>query len=344
MSSHNNAEHESRTMSLPVRGVRDTFLHENQTNWDALSSLAKKAKGRVERLQPNEVIHLSSLYRSAVADLAFARRQFPGDPFVADLERRIYPARALIYDRPRSGFSVARFYRERYWVLVRERKWILILSILLMAVPAALVFIWALRDPDRAASLLGGRFSGGRTSWADQGYSSGEQSSIATSIFINNIRVSFFAYAAGILFGFGTAYLLVFNGALLGLVAGLATNDGHGDVAFTLIVAHGILELSVIAVTAMAGLRMGMALAKPGLEPRRVILQREAKSGVEIVVGTIPFFILAGLIEGFFTPAGFGPIWAAAVGIFFGFGYWIMVIFRGRARASTYARVATSAS
>jgi uncharacterized membrane protein SpoIIM required for sporulation len=316
-------------------GIRESFAAERTADWEKLGVLTKKAKGRVERLGPNEVVQAGNLYRTLTADLAYARRQFPGDPLLRQLEQQVHPARSLVYDRARSGFSVRSFYRDRYWKLIHRRSRLVALSILLMAVPAVLVFLWALRDPDRAATLLGERFSGGRTSWADQGYSATEQSAVATAIFVNNIRVSFLAYASGILFGFGTAYLLVFNGALLGIVAGLSTADQHGSVAFTLIVAHGILELSVIAIAAAAGLGMGKALASPGLETRRVVLRREAAAGVEIVLGTVPFFILAGLVEGFFTPAGFGPIWAGVVGVVFGGGYWVLVVLRGRERAAT---------
>ena len=50
---------------------------------------------------------------------------------------------------------------------------------------------------------------------------------------------------------------------------------------------------------------------------------------VEVVLGTMPFFVLAGLIEGFFTPAGFGPVWAGVVGTFFGGAYWLLLWWRG---------------
>jgi uncharacterized membrane protein SpoIIM required for sporulation len=155
---------------------------------------------------------------------------------------------------------------------------------------------------------------------------------VASEIFTNNIKVSFLAFASGITLCLGTGWLLIFNGALLGLVAGTSTAQGHGDVAFTLIVAHGILELSVIMVTSVAGMRMGWAIIEPGRRTRAMALRDEAIAAVEIVLGTIPFFVLAGLIEGFFTPAGFGPMWAGAVGVVVGGAYWVTAVVRSRSR------------
>ncbi len=313
-----------------VMTLRSEFLASRTPGWDELDVLVKRGSSR----RCDELRRLGTLYRAVAADLAYARREFPSDPMLQRLEQTLLHARAVVYPREPSHFSVREFYRTRYWRLIAERPWHLAASVAMLVVPTIAVFLWALKDPDRASTLLGTRFEGGRESWGDQGYSGSQQSSIAASIFVNNIRVSFLAFAAGITAGLATAYLLFFNGALLGMVAGLSTTQGHGDVAFTLIYAHGFLELSIIAVTAAAGMRMGWAIVDPGLLPRRVALRDASVRAVEVVIGTVPFFVLAGLIEGFFTPAGFGPIWAGLVGTIFGGSYWALVAWRGRSRAT----------
>ena len=312
-----------------ARTLRAEFLATRASRWEELDALVKRGSSR----RSEEFRRLGTLYRAVAGDLAYARREFPSDPILHRLEHSLLNARAVVYPREPSRFSIREFYRTRYWRLVAERPGHLTASMAMLLVPAIGVFLWTLKDPDRASTLLGTRFEGGRESWGDMGYSASQQSSIAASIFVNNIRVSFLAFAAGITAGLGSAYLLFFNGALLGMVAGLSTHQGHGDVAFTLIFAHGFLELSIIAVTAAAGMRMGWAIVDPGLLPRRIALRDASVRAVEIVIGTVPFFVLAGLIEGFFTPAGFGPVWSGIVGTFFGVGYWALVVWRGRSRA-----------
>lgn len=318
-----------------MASARDKFVEFRAEQWNELRALIAKAKGSPKKLKETELLLLGDRYRSATSDLAMARRRFPGDPIVRDLADLVARSRGLVYDRAPRTFSLKHFVTTRYWQRIRERPRLLAVSTLLLVVPGIVVFIWALKDPQGVVRAMGDRFSAGRESYDDLGYSAGQQGAIATNIFINNIRVSFLAFAMGLTCCIGTVGLLIFNGALLGVVAGLATTAGHGDVAFTLVVAHGVLELSIIVVAATAGMRMGWALIDPGLRTRGAALREEALAAIEIVIGTVPLFILAGLIEGFFTPAGFGPVWAGAVGLFFGGGYWALVWILGRDRAAT---------
>ena len=325
--------------AVPVQAEisnRDSFIASHEARWTELTALTT---GNTNARSPADLRRLGTLYRATSADLALARRQFPNDPLLARLETLLGPARSAIYRRSPRRFSLREFYSRTYWQRLLERPGLLAAGTALLVVPTLAMFVWALRDPERAATMLGGRFSNGRTSWGDQGYSAAQQTASATAIFTNNIQVSFLAFAAGITLCLGTGYLLVFNGVLLGLVAGASTAQGHGDVAFTLIVAHGVLELSVIVVTAVAGMRMGWAIVEPGKRSRARALRDEALAAVEIVLGTIPFFVLAGLVEGFFTPAGFGPVWAGVVGVTVGAAYWMVAVWRSRP-----ARLAVSSS
>jgi uncharacterized membrane protein SpoIIM required for sporulation len=320
--------------SSEVVNARQAFITRRQARWDELDALCAKASGKVTRLSEDELQTLGLRYRELSADLAIARRDYPNDPLLRQLESRMTPARSLIYDQPPRAFTAWHFLSRRYWQRVFERKWLLLAAVVLLMLPGVIVYFWTLKDPARVQTLYPDNNSF-RTSYDDLGFSGEEQIEFSSQIFINNIRVSLLAFAAGITFGVGTAWILISNGMLLGFVVGLAVSKGNGDVVFALISAHGVLELSIIAVTAMAGLRLGMALVRPGLTSRARALRREAVAAVEIVIGTIPWFVLAGLIEGFFTPAGFGPMWSGIVGFSVGAIYWALVFWRGRTRART---------
>ncbi len=327
--------------------LRAEFVAAGEPRWRELDELIAVAATprRKRQLTGAQIRRLGSLHRSVSADLAIARTSFVNDPIAAELERRVARSGPVLYDRPPPGIGLRTFATKTYWRLVAERPALLSVAALLMFVPAVVVCIWAALSPERANLLLGERFQG-RTSAADLGFSVGEQTKFASEIFINNIRVSLFAFALGITCCFGTAYLLVFNGVMLGVVAGTSIADGYGDVALALIVGHGVLELSIIVIAAMAGMRIGMAIVRPGNEPRRRVVMREAQSAVLIVLGTIPFFVLAGLVEGFFTPAGLGVVVATVVGVSLGAAYWALVWTLGRRplRRERYARVAEAAS
>lgn len=314
-------------------GTVDEFTATRSPVWDELDALVARARRDPARLGAEGVRTLGREYRAVVADLALARRRFPGTPVVGRLEQLVVRARALVYRTGAASQSVSDFVRRGFWRRVLERPLLLLVSALLLLTPAALAGYWAWRDPAPASGLVPSEFqrvTEPRPSGQDLGLPVDEQAAFSAEIFTNNIRVAILAFAAGITFGLGTAYVLISNGVILGAVAGLAVGAGNGRSFFELVVAHGVLELSCIVVAGLAGLRMGWALVDPGYRPRPVALREEARAAAELLVGVAALLVLAGLVEGFVTPSGLGL--AAVLGVGFGLGglFWALVFSLGR--------------
>jgi uncharacterized membrane protein SpoIIM required for sporulation len=310
----------------------ERFLRDRQNDWERLQAMVERAKGRPERLGGDGVLELGTLYRAAAADLALVRRQWPGDPVQARLEALVGRARHLVYDAPVRRGSLAEFFKTTYWRAVVERRAFVAVAAALLFVPMGLAVLWGVTDPAAASGMVPESFSRATMpTGGDLGMPVAEQAASASSIFTNNIRVTFFAFAGGVLAGLGTVFVLIYNGTVVGAVWGLAVDGGAALPFIELVTAHGVLELSCIVVTAAAGMRMGWALIEPGTERRGAALAAEARHGVEIVLGTMPWLVLAGLVEGFVTPAGPGVAGAVAVGFSLGAVYWALVWWRGRA-------------
>ena len=64
-----------------------------------------------------------------------------------------------------------------------------------------------------------------------------------------------------------------------------------------------MIELTAIFIAGGAGLLMGYKLFVPGQFSRGYQLKQQAKRSVQLLLGTIPLFVIAGIIEGFITPA-----------------------------------------
>jgi uncharacterized membrane protein SpoIIM required for sporulation len=318
-----------------VDDPRNVLLARRAEERRRLAELIGRAGTRPGRLASHELLEIGRIYRHVAADLAVLRRRFPGDPEILGHERLVTQAQSIVYAQPRRAFGPLAFFVRRYWQRVVQLRWHLATAAGLMVLSAVIAYLWARADPAAASRFF--PIGGMRTSWEDQGMSVGEQTTVSAEIFVNNIRVSFLAFALGITFGIGTVIVLVFNGAMLGTLTGLAVGAGNGTTLFTLVVAHGVLELSVIAVAAAAGMAMGWSMLVPGNVSRSRSLARSGRHAVEVVVGTVPWFILAGLIEGFITPNGFGPAVAGVVGVAAGGLYWGLVAWRGRLRAGDVA-------
>jgi uncharacterized membrane protein SpoIIM required for sporulation len=318
----------------------DAFLRERQDRWRELEELVRRARRRPERLGPDGVRRLGAMYRAAAADLALARRRFAGDPVVARLAALVGKARPLVYDTDRRAGSVGEFVSRGFWRRVRERPVLLLVAATLLFGPWALAGVWAARDPGAALAVAPEgfrRWSEPREREASP--STEESAAFASDIFTNNIRVSILAFAAGIAAGLGAAFVLLFNGVLLGVVSGLAVEAGNGRLLLEWVPAHGVLELSCIVVAGAAGLRMGWALVSPGHRRRGAALVAEARPAAEMVIGTSAWLVVAGLLEGFVSPSGAGLTTRIAVGLAAAGCFWALVAWRGRSPAPVVSAV-----
>jgi uncharacterized membrane protein SpoIIM required for sporulation len=321
----------------------DQFVSDRAPTWTELEALVDRAGGRPSRLGADGVRRLGECYRAAAADLALARRRFPGDPVIVRLERLVQRGRQGVYNAPSSRTGVWEFFANGYWRRVRERRVILAIAFLCLVVPTLLGGFWAWRDPGPASGLVPTKYqtvTQPRPAGNTLGLTVDQESSVASRIFTNNIGVTFFAFAGGLLLGLGTLYVLLQNGVLLGVVGGLAIGSGNGHSFFELVFAHGVLELSCIIVSGAAGLRLGWSIIDPGNRTRGEALREEARAAIEIVLGTAPWLVVAGLVEGFLTPSGTGLPTVIAVGFSLGAIYWGLVLWRGTPEPDDDVRVA----
>ncbi len=309
----------------------DRFEAERAASWGELDAALRQARDRPERLGPAGVRRLGELYRAAAADLAFARRRYPGDPLVARLEPLVLRGRAAVYGRTGRRQSVWQFMTRGYWTRLAERPWLVFWAWALLMGPGLLGFVWGLTDAPTAAGLMPAEFQGAADPPVEgRDFDAATASAFSAQVMFNNIQVTLLAFAGGIAFGLITVYALVFNGLILGVIAGLAIGAGNGVAFLRLISSHGPLEISCIVVGGLAGLRVGWALIRPGTLRRVTSLRREARPAVELAAGTAPWLVLCGFLEGFAT----GPELPVAVQAALGFSlfalFWGLVVWRGR--------------
>lgn len=321
----------------------DRFVAERGPDWNRLAALIEQARGRPERLEPDSLRLFGRLYRAAAADLALARRRWPAHPVSGRLSDLVGRSHSLVYDSEVRRGSLRHFATRGYWARIAERPVPLVVAAALLLLSGLLAGMWGMVDPDAATRFIPAEYRSiteERDDGGDLGLSAAEQAAFSSTVSTNNIRVSFLAFALGITGGIGTAWLLVFNGSFLGAVGGLAAEAGNGEPFVRLVAAHGALELSCIIVTGAAGLRMGWALTSPGNRSRGEALIAEARTAVEIVLGTAVWLAIAGLVEGFVTPRGLELPVALAVGFGLAAVYWALVWTRGRPSIVTVERAA----
>jgi uncharacterized membrane protein SpoIIM required for sporulation len=282
------------------------FIAARQPHWAELERLLERSEGNgLQQFDAEEIEALGRGYRQVVSDLAIARRDYPDDQLTVWLNGLAARAHLRLYRAPAGSWRrLGQFFWTDFARRFRAAGGYLGVSALLLFGPAVLAYVAALLSPTLRDALVPEQLrqlmESGRT-WTD--IEPGLRAGMATVIFTNNIQVAFIGFAGGVLFGLGTAYVLMSNGLMLGSLLGAAQFYGVAPLLWAFISPHGYLELTCIIIAGAAGLMLGDALLRPGLLPRREALARAARRAIELVVGAAPVLVVAGLIEGFVSPS-----------------------------------------
>jgi len=282
--------------------------------WDELAELVDERRRHPKAMDASRIDLLCVRYQQAAADLAVLRSREPRSPLLPRLNDLVVRAHAAVH--PSRGGSL-RALAGFLWIGYPRLVWDLRRPIVVCAslgIAITLVgFAWAMADPVSAAGFL-------PPSVRDAAYfkhdpiPAGLMGPEAAGIFTNNILVSFYAFGGGLTLGVLTLYIVYSNAMLLGVLSGVVTHDGFSSEYWSLILPHGLLELSAFAIAGGAGLAVSDAIVRARPEPRSVVLRRQgAKAGL-VAAGTVPLLVIAGLIEGFVTPSGLSIPVKLAVG------------------------------
>ena len=314
----------------------EQFLNRRRQAWTELEKLLEIARRGNYRLTPGQIDRLGQLYRAASSDLALAQRDFPGQDVTRYLNRLVSQAHAVVYrGRPLAWSRLRRFVTHGFPRAYRRNLPFTFAAGLMFVIPALLAG-WIVRTaPETAGWLLPPEIRQLESVMQEQELWTRipiEERPYASSFIMrNNIQVSFLAFGLGVLGGIFTLWVLVFNGLILGGITGLTGVYGLAFDLWTFVIGHGVIELSVIVMAGGAGLSLGWAMLRPGLLRRRDALEVAARRSVRLVAGAVPLLFLAGLIEGFLSPADTIPWWVKwGVGIMSGMGLYAYVLLSGK--------------
>jgi uncharacterized membrane protein SpoIIM required for sporulation len=287
------------------------FIRGRQNAWAQLQVFLEKAQRVSLARVPLEVFREgSSLYRQAVADLAYARMRYAGHPVVKELEQLVGRAHSILYQAERG--------RSRNWTEFWLKTWPLRMREAARPILVATGVFWAsavvgffltaqnpvlesffVSPPMRAAIQAKKLWTNSLTRVAP---------AAGSQIAANNIQVSLLTWGLGLTFGIGTIWLLVLNGIMLGAIAAACLRAGMLLPLSEFVIGHGSLELPAIWISGGAGLMMAEAMLFPGRYSRGVELRQKGRSSVQVMVGIVPMLLIAAAIEAFISPSNLpGP-------------------------------------
>lgn len=294
----------------------DELLRRRRPAWDELRERTTRARRQPRSLRAADIDALVDGYLRTSSDLAALRTRASEPALEAELTRLVAEASSVVYGTTsRSGNAVVRTITGQLPAAVWAMRLQIAIAAAVLIVPALLVGIFIATD-DRALPTLGDEEQ--LRAFVEEDfvdyYTDNPNPVFSALVGTNNIQVGILAFGAGVAGGLPTLYVLAFNGLNIGVAGGLIHAYGRPDIFWTSILPHGLLELSAIVVSGATGLRLGWSLLAPGDRTRAEALSEEGqRAAVVMLVGMVPAFVLAALIEGFVTPRTWP--WPVEIGI-----------------------------
>jgi len=281
------------------------WLEKRKPYWSRLEELVNQSSRGISALSHTELQELGLLYRQTASDLATVREDATNKQLALYLNHLLGRSHNLIYmgHKPRVS-GLVRFYRDTYPQIFRETLPQTLLALAIFAMMGVVSWIVTAHDPAFAHRVLGPEMMETieqRKMWTE---SIVTVKPIASSgIMTNNLSVTFTTFALGITAGLGTIYMMVLNGVLMGVIGAATWRAGMAVQLWSFVAPHGVLELPAIFIAGGAGLEIARGMLFPGLLPRKVSLGEAGGRAAKLLTGTIPMLVVAGLIEGFFSPS-----------------------------------------
>lgn len=277
-----------------------TFIRRNIEKWKATEKVVEQAA----KLSPDQ---LADAYTDLTADLSFAQTHFPNSRITIYLNNLASALHNTIYRNKREKWSrIITFWSQEVPHAMYNGRRELLTSFIIFVASVLIGVLSAANDANFVRLILGNSYVDMTLDNIARGepmavYSGASEVPMFLQITLNNIMVSFNCFAMGLLTSFGTGYMLLVNGIMIGAFQTFFYQHGLLWESTLAIWLHGTLEIWAIIVAGAAGLALGNGWLFPGTYSRIESFRRGAKKGLKMVVGTVPIFIMAGFIEGFIT-------------------------------------------
>jgi uncharacterized membrane protein SpoIIM required for sporulation len=298
---------------------QDEFVAERRLDWDELDRLIGESR-RLDRLAPASIGRAAALYRGVCADLMRAQAAGYGADVIALLDGLAARGHNALYSAPPYRLGALReLLAAQFPRTLRRHARFCALAAALFVLPGLFGFFAARASRSFALHVLPEAMAEQmEKSYAEglgKGRSGGTDTMMAGFYVYNNVGIAFRCFATGVLLGLGSAFFLVYNGLLIGVVAGLVSAAGHARNLLTFTCGHSAFELSAVVIAGAAGMVMGYALVETGGLTRWASVRARGRDLATLILGAAVLLGIAALIEGFWSPSSVPPPikWTVAV-------------------------------
>jgi uncharacterized membrane protein SpoIIM required for sporulation len=287
------------------------FVRLRRPIWDAFASGLAAAGRDPRRLTYGGLEDLAMGYRQVLHDHALAAARYPETGAARRLAALALEGTHRLTRQPPSRGGLLRFLGRTFPRAFRRQLDLLAVCLGLFLVAALLGLILGDLRPDLGAAFLGPEAMRGLAQgrlWTHSLTTSMPPAISSSRIATNNLGVALAAWSGGLLAGLVPLYIVLLNGFHLGALVAVTLHYSMAGELLAFVAAHGPLEITLILVTAAAGLGMGRALVEAGDRPRGEALREAGAGALAVLLGCLPWFLLLGAVEVLVSPSPGVPV------------------------------------
>jgi len=290
--------------------LSNQWIAKRRPHWDRLATLlARTDQNGLARLSRSELQELALLYRQVAADLSVLRQDATARTYAEHVNQLLARSHHIIYSRRKTSFTTLfRFLRDEYPAIFQRNLRFVAASLLISVAWGVLGAALTNARPEFMRHYLGPQMIATmerHEMWTKSIVTVAPMAS--STIMTNNLSVSFVTFAGGIAFGLGTFLALYVNGMMLGVIGAACHQYGMSLALWSFVAPHGSLELPAILIAGAAGFRLGYSMLFPGSLRWSDSVAQGGIEATRLVSGVIPMLIVAGTLEGFFSPS-YAPV------------------------------------
>lgn len=280
------------------------FVKQNKARWEEFERVVKNQASA----PPDK---LAELFIQITDDLSFSRTQYPESRTTQYLNSLASKIHGEIYKNKKEEKNrFILFWKEELPAVMYGVQKQLLYAFIIFLIAGVMGAVSTVYDDTFVRLILGDGYVNMTLENIKNGnptkvYSSSGEMDMFFKITLNNIMVSLKVFVFGVFFSLGTGMFLFYNALMVGTFVMFFYNESQLAQAFPVIMLHGTIELSSIVIAAAAGFVMGNSILFPGTYSRLTSFKMGAMKGLKIVMGLVPFFIMAGFIESFITRYAF---------------------------------------
>jgi len=280
------------------------FVKQNKARWEEFERVVKNQASA----PPDK---LAELFIQITDDLSFSRTQYPESRTTQYLNSLASKIHGEIYKNKKEEKNrFILFWKEELPAVMYGVQKQLLYAFIIFLIAGVMGAVSTVYDDTFVRLILGDGYVNMTLENIKNGnptkvYSSSGEMDMFFKITLNNIMVSLKVFVFGVFFSLGTGMFLFYNALMVGTFVMFFYTESQLAQAFPVIMLHGTIELSSIVIAAAAGFVMGNSILFPGTYSRLTSFKMGAMKGLKIVMGLVPFFIMAGFIESFITRYAF---------------------------------------